>query len=206
MDLMVWVELLPSLITEEACSDPFSLPSLSFPSSSDSLWRDGALFSFSLRSSSSQRPWHWKWNLCLIFVSYLFYDARQHSADILCLQEPSEWICGRREPVTGAGRRARSHPSSPLRWCWEGDMVYSYLCCSWTGRSQTGRSTWWRWWPAGKIKCVSVKMSGGLCQRDMRETVQISLLDHNAIMFLLSYLCVKGTVHLQMKLQKMICW
>lgn len=58
MDLKFWVEPPLSLNSEELGSD-LTLSFSSFPSSSDSLWREGTLLS--LGSSSSHRPWHWKW-------------------------------------------------------------------------------------------------------------------------------------------------
>lgn len=65
--------------------------------------------------------------------------------NLLCWRVPSGWICGRREPTAGSDHNGHNHLSSPHQWCLEGDTVYSYLSCSgWKGRSQTGRSTWWR--------------------------------------------------------------
>lgn len=58
LDLRVWLEPLLSLRSEEAGSDSLPLSSWSFSSSSDSLWCTGSFFS--LGSSSSQRPWHWR--------------------------------------------------------------------------------------------------------------------------------------------------
>lgn len=77
---------------------------------------------------------------------------------ILSCSSPSGWICGRTGPVAAPGRSGRSPPSSPHRWCSEGGKVYPFLpCCCWTGRNQTGRSTWWRWWPERKDNNVSEK-------------------------------------------------
>lgn len=163
-DLEVWEELRLSLITEEADSVSLSLCcSLPLLSSSDSLWAEGSLFLFG--SSSSHRPWHWsrgketemedrKTGIRVqhsdqendaLLVSGRYQPASVNNGGSIFWGVPWGWICGRREPVTGPDRSGRNRLSSPHRWCSEGDTVYSYLSCSgWKGRSQTGRSTWWR--------------------------------------------------------------